>query len=188
MSDDPQGFAATLVWWSLVAALAAVATALLLAWIARTLAGLRERLASLDRLEHLERAVTRIGAERDDLDLKRLEHVLIDLRDGQRRVEDLLVAALERPLAVALPGVAADRTPAMAGVELADRVVTRLLALGYERVVLVSRQEELARFVAADGDVVVEARRDGAICKGRVQVRGGRIAEIQIQPAYSAFP
>jgi hypothetical protein len=188
MSDTPQWLDATLVWWAALAALAGVAATVLLVWIARWLGRLDGRLASLDRLEHLERAVTRIGAERDDLDLKRLEHVLIDIRDGQRRVEDLLVAALERPLALALPGVVSDRTPAMAAVELADRVVTRLLALGYERVVLVSRQEELARFLADDGDVVVEARRDGAICKGRVQVRGGRISEIQIQPAYSAVP
>lgn len=188
MADAPHWLDATLVWWALIAALAGVGAVGLLAFIARALTRLDGRLGALERLEHLEQAVKRIGAERDDLDLKRLEHVLIDIRDGQRRVEDLLVAALERPLAASLPGVVADRTPAMAGVELADRVVTRLLALGYERVVLVSRQEDLARYVGSDGDVVVEARRDGAICKGRVQVRGGRISEIQIQPAYSAFP
>jgi hypothetical protein len=71
---------------------------------------------------------------------------------------------------------------------LADRIVTRLLALGYDRITFVTPPTELALGTQGDLDVVVEARRDGAACKGRVLVRHGRIHDIQIQSAYAAFP
>ena len=53
---------------------------------------------------------------------------------------------------------------------------------------LVTPREDLARLVQGDGEVLVEARRDGASCKGRVSVRGGVLSDVQIQAAYSAFP
>jgi hypothetical protein len=38
------------------------------------------------------------------------------------------------------------------------------------------------------GDVLVEARREGALCKGRVRIRSGRIESVQLQPAFPIFP
>jgi hypothetical protein len=99
---------------------------------------------------------------------ERVQHALI----CWRRREELLPQA----------GV-----PASLGGGLADRVVSRLLALGYERITFVTPPAELDAG-RSELDIVVEARRDGAACKGRVLVRGGRIHDIQIQSAYAAFP
>jgi hypothetical protein len=73
---------------------------------------------------------------------------------------------------------------------LADRIVTRLLALGYERVQLVTPFAKIAELLegAGDGEVTVEARRDGAACKGKLLVKRGAIADVQLQSAYSTFP
>jgi hypothetical protein len=145
------------------------------------------KLARLDRLDDVARDVARIAQGGGDLDLRRLEHVLIDIRDGQKRVEDRLLAVVEAssaikggPNALALHSGGANA--------LADRVVTRLLALGYERVQIVTPSADVARMVDGDGDVLIEARRDGAPCKGRVSVRHGVLTDVQIQAAYSAFP
>ena len=71
---------------------------------------------------------------------------------------------------------------------VAERVVNRLLALGYERVELIGGAEELAGLAHTDGQVLVEARRDGVPCKGRVTIRSGRIEAVHLQPAFPAFP
>jgi hypothetical protein len=175
-----------LPWLGVIAVLLCAAGVVLLGALLTRLRAAEASLAPLATLESLKRSLDRIVEERDDLDLRRLEHVLIDIRDTQKRVEDGIVATLEarQQVALASGGPAASTSP----VELADRVVTRLLALGYERVLLVTPHDELAKFAQGDGEVVVEARRDGSICKGRVLVRDGRITELQIQPAYSAFP
>jgi hypothetical protein len=52
----------------------------------------------------------------------------------------------------------------------------------------VTPPDELARMASADGQVVVEARREGALCKGRVAIREGRIDGVHLEPAYTAFP
>jgi hypothetical protein len=182
----------SLPWLLLVIALCAAALVALGAALLARLRALERGLGALALLEDLKRAVGGLAEREDDLDLRRLEHVLIDIRDGQRRLEDALLAVSEGPRsAVEAPERGAPGAPGARGsrpVELADRVVTRLLALGYERVLLVTPHAELAALVDGDGEIVVEARRDGAICKGRVAVRGGRITEVQVQPAYSAFP
>jgi len=177
--------------------LAATTTAL---WL--ILAGLKRmerRLSHLDRLAEIEGALRKFQEEHGALDLRRLEHVLIDIRDGQKRVEDRTLAVLEAARAAEYaPGaleVSAPASGAAAGAAsataLADRIVTRLLALGYERVQLVTPLATVAEFLqsaAGDGDVSVEARRDGAACKGRILVRRGAIADVQLQSAYSTFP
>jgi hypothetical protein len=148
-------------------------------WLQRQrLCELSERLALLDKLEGVERAVSALAAARGDLDLRRLEHVLVDLRDGQRRFEDALLRAIEHPRAsggAQAPG-------------LSDAIVNRLLSLGYERVQLAAPAEQLARLETGDGDVLVEARRSGVAHKGRVLVRAGRIHAVEIQPPFAAFP
>jgi hypothetical protein len=145
------------------------------------------KLARLDRLDDLARDVARIAQGGGDLDLRRLEHVLIDIRDGQKRVEDRLIAVVES--AAATKGGSSALALHSGGANaLTDRVVTRLLALGYERVQIVTPNTDVVRMVDGDGDIVIEARRDGALCKGRVSVRRGVLTDVQIQAAYSAFP
>jgi len=153
-----------------------------------------KKLAPLDRLEEIQKAITKTQEEASALDLRRIEHALIDIRDGQKRVEDRTLAVLEAaqggpriPGALATAGAGSG---AASGGALADRIVTRLLALGYERIQLVTPLAKIAELAAGttDGEVSVEARRDGAACKGRLFVKQGAIADVQIQSAYSVFP
>jgi hypothetical protein len=182
---------------SIVLVLLALACALLggVAWLVWTLIAHARRserlLGNLTRLEELQTALGKLSFGGEQLDLRRLEHVLIDIRDNQKRLEErLLTLALQR-------GAATHDTPALvAGGDqqaagLAERVVTRLLSLGYERVQLVTTLAEIELLLgsdARDGEIIVEARRDGAACKGKVLVRGGMIRDLQIQSAYSTFP
>jgi hypothetical protein len=202
--------------WIAIAATLAVLSGTVAAWLAYVRARrIEERLGLLQSLERIDAALARFSESHAELDLRRLEHVLIDLRDGQRRVEERLLAVVEAAHSGALareshtgafaqgPGEAAG-TPGREGVPalpappgaaarstagaLAERAVTRLLALGYERIGIVTPEAELAALSDADGEILVEARRDGAPCKGRVLLRGGRIADVQMQAAYSIFP
>jgi hypothetical protein len=153
------------------------------AWLAwrqqELLAELGRRLAPLDRLTEIETCLRGLSDARGDLDLRRIEHVLVDLRDAQRRLEDALLRAIER-------GSAAGAAPAASG--LSDAITNRLLALGYERVQIAAAADELARLESTDGDVLVEARKSGVAHKGRVLVRGGRIHAVEIQPPFAVFP
>ena len=170
----------------LAAALAgAIALWILVVRLARFEAGL----AQLEHLAALRTNLERLSATHADLDLRRLEHALLDVRDTQRRTADLLLAASERAERQTL-GSSASLAPiaAPSAGALVERVVTRLLALGYERVVLVTPQAALDALLTGEGHVQVEARRDGAACKGRVLVRAGAIGDVQIQSAYSTFP
>jgi hypothetical protein len=176
--------------WLVVAAIGALLAAGAAACAAIVLQARAKEVAR--RLERLESSLVELakalGATRDEareLDLRRVEHALLDLRDLARRVEDRIVVADEsRRRAELLPQPGQLASP---GGGLADRVVSRLLALGYERITFVTPPAELDAGTG-DHDIVVEARRDGAACKGRVLVRGGRIHDIQIQSAYAAFP
>jgi hypothetical protein len=172
-----------------LAAAGAVAAWLILGRLRRTEAAF-ERLA---RLDEIATHVKALAEHEDALDVRRLEHVLIDIRDGQRRVEDRMLALVEaragQNLASDAPATnALQPVGAAAGAALTDRIVTRLLALGYERIAFVTPAAEVARICAEDGAITIEARRDGAACKGRVIVAGGRIDDLQIQSAYSTFP
>jgi hypothetical protein len=169
-----------------VALLAAVVACL---WFAlKRLARLESALGRLDKLDGIHAAFERMQEERGGLDLRRLEHVLIDIRDGQKRVEDRMLAVLERSAGGARGAGALQPVTAESGAALADRIVSRMLALGYEREQLVTPTEAIGAMVAGDGEVTVEARREGAACKGRIVVKRGAIVDVQLQSAYTAFP
>lgn len=179
---------AVLLWIASLTAVFAAAAAVA-AWLLVTRAKhIEDRLQRLERLDEIHAEVKKLSAPDQDLDVRRVEHVLIDIRDGQKRVEERMLALLERhgrednargsAPALALEGASA----------LQDRIVTRLLALGYERIVLVTPPADVQRIAAEGGAIVIEARRDGAACKGRAIIEGGRIQDIQIQSAYSTFP
>jgi hypothetical protein len=179
---------AALELWLSGAALALGLALLAGVWVAiGHLRGLRGELRALGRLESIAADLARLAGERGDLDLRRLEHVLIELRDGGRRLEDAWLTAGRAARSAELPERAPDG-PAGLG----ERVVNRLLALGYERVRLITSPEQLAALAAeprgGNGEILVEARRSGAPCKGRVLLRSGALTEVEIRPAYSVFP
>ncbi|MFO1010094.1 MAG: hypothetical protein U1F29_08540 [Planctomycetota bacterium] len=171
----------------LLALLAGGALALLLRLVQRVEA-LEKRLGAPDELAGIARGVQELARAHAELDLRRIEHVLIDLRDGQKRVEDRLLGALEAQSSRATTSSALEPVHQALQSTLPERIVTRLLALGYERIQFVTPVAEVQKLSAGDGEVAVEARRDGAPCKGRVVVRNGAIADLQLQSAYSIFP
>jgi hypothetical protein len=171
------------VLWLGVALLFSAGAAALAAWSGvRRLEHLRAELRALASLPELQRMLARALDQRDDLDLRRIEHLLIDLRDGSKRVEELLLRSEERRAR------GADTLVPQVPPALSERVVNRLVALGYERIELVTPAVELEAMTHGSGDVLVEARREGVLCKGRVRVRGGRIEAVQLQPAFPIFP
>lgn len=163
--------------------LALAGTALLWLVVVR-LRVLEARAGALDRLQDVQASLARLVQERDDLDLRRIEHLLVDLRETQERLEDALLRAVESASARAESRAVVPHAPE----NLGERVVNRLLALGYERVQVVTRPEKLTELAAGGGEVLVEARRQGVLHKGRVVIRGGRISDVELNPAYSIFP
>ena len=181
--------------WLVALGVVVLATLAVLVWRGLARLGQLERRASgLDALTEIGLRLDALAKEREDLDLRRIEHLLIDLRDGQARTEDALLRVVQVPRREEQePGVLVPQRP---GGDLAERVTNRLLAMGYERIVLIGGLESLAELVAQDseddgpeeGEVLVEARREGVLHKGRVLVRDGRLAEVELNPAYSLFP
>src|SRR5687767_6614228 len=114
--------------WLLLALLGACAVGL---WVAVARLGEIER-----RLRGPSRGEDGSGpaagkAARESVDLRRIEELLHELRDGSKRLEDAL-----------LRFVSAGRTgPQLleggaGSADLAERVIQRMLALGYERIVV----------------------------------------------------
>jgi len=185
-SELPRWLLSSLPWLGvlILAAVAACAAAL---WVlvdrARELARLGRRLEALDELRA---AVDRLTEQRDDIDLRRLEHVVVDIRDGQRRTEDAVLRAVQSGAGGGATNGALARSPG--GARLGERVVNRLLALGFERVQIVTGIDELTALEDGDGDVSVEAHRRGVLHKGRLKIESGAITATELKPAYSTFP
>ena len=119
------------------------------------------------------------------LDLTRVEGLLEDLRDVQRRLDDRLSALAERasaPPVVVAAAAAHGAIPTSA--LLVERALNRLLALGYEEVEVVTPRDA----VTPDGAIVVEARRSGAVHKGEVLLAGGAVVDVALRPSYELFP
>lgn len=178
----PEWWPAATLWLGLALLCAAAAAAAGVWAVLRRVEGLRADLGRLETLEELQRTLARWLSERDDLDLRRIEHLLIDLRDGSKRVEELLLRAQEQRAG------ASEALVPLSSLNLGERVVNRLSALGYERIELVTPHHELEAGASASCDVLVEARREGVLCKGRVRIRAGRIEAVQLQPSFAIFP
>ena len=184
---DSQDLDPTLIV-GLVIFVALVAMGGLLVYLTGRLRRQAEALAPLERLESIEGLLRQLAARREELDLRRLEHVLIDLRDGQARLEERLVRQLEAAPVADLEGAnGSAEVPRMAG--LSERVTTRLLSMGFERIEVLTPLEDLeALAFSPEGEVVVEARRGGALHKGRVLVKHGSICDVRLRSSYEAFP
>lgn len=172
--------------WAVAALLLLAFAGALAAWMAvahlRNWERLDRRLEALDELRSLLR---KLASERDDIDLRRLEHVVIDIRDAQKRTEDVLLRAVEHASA---ERAGANGRARAAETTLSERAVNRLLALGYERVHVVSSLDEVGRVAGGDGEILVEAHRQGVLHKGRVLVRAGALSDVELSAAYSIFP
>lgn len=181
--------------WMVVFALAAVIAALgaaLAAWAAwathARVSEVRGHVASLEHLGEMARDVRELVRDRSDLDLRRIEHVLVELRDTQARLEDVLLRHADATRQALVRGDAGTALSLPVGDDMGERAVNRLLALGYDRVQIITRADKLAELQGGDGEILVEARRDGVLHKGRVLVRSGRVANVELHPAYSIFP
>ena len=170
--------------WLGAALLLAVCVGVVGVWqLVRRTHDLERAARRLDALDELKSSLKRLVADREDLDLRRIEHALLEIRDGQRRVEDRLMRAVES---------SRSGTPATHGEPtasgLCERVTNRLLAEGFERIQIITPREELPTAESDDGVVLVEARRAGVLYKGRVQVQAGALMDAEMKPGYSAFP
>jgi hypothetical protein len=173
--------------WLLAALLIACALGATGIWMLVTrMKDLTSMARRFDVLDSVDAQLRKLAADRGDLDLRRIEHVLLELRDASRRLEDSLLRATQSARS---GGSGPSAVPDAA--TLSDRVINRLLAHGYEQVQLVTTLDELGLIFEAEGGVgeaLVEARRNGVLCKGRVLVRNGAVTEIEMKPAYTAFP
>jgi len=168
--------------WLIVALLGACAVAL---WVVvARLAEIERRLAGKPRPDEAADALSRSAGARENIDLRRIEQILGELRDGSRRLEDALLRAVSATRA----GGANLEVAGAASVDLGERVTNRMLALGFERVVIVTPREQFESILNSGGEVSVEARRDGAACKGKAIFRGGALVDVAMQSAYATFP
>lgn len=172
----------------LVLLVAFVAMGGLLVYLASRLRQYAEGLAALERLDGIDSLLRQMASRGDELDLRRIEHVLIDIRDGQARLEERLARQFEAQPSVSGDADDAHRDAARMA-SLSERVTTRLLSMGFERIEVLTPQEDLeALALAAEGEVVVEARRGGALHKGRVLIQQGSICDVRLRSSYEAFP
>jgi hypothetical protein len=180
----PAWWPEAILWLGVTLVFLAGAVVFALFTLHRRLEALQRELGPLATLAELQRTLQASLAGRDALDLRRIEHVLIDLRDGTKRVEEQLLRLAEQRLESASTGALV----ALAPPSVAERIQNRLYALGYERVELIAPSAEIEALAQGEGEVRVEARRAGALCKGRVRLRAGRIEAVSLEPAYPIFP
>ena len=171
-------------WVLLSIAILVAAGVITLISLAKRLREISERLEQLDGLEGLERSLSGLKEVADSVDLERLEHLVEDLRDTNRRIGRQLVDLTEG--SVAEPSAGAQERPV--GPMLAERITNRLIVLGCERIELLVGAGDLERVAAEGGEVGFEARRDGAAAKGRVQIADGRLVDVQVSTSHQMFP
>jgi len=146
-------------------------------------------LPDMGKLSELRQQVAGWAGDRETLDLRRIEHVLVDVRDGHRRVEDALLRTVELSARPATVQGAPGPTDGGDIDALIERITNRMLAMGYERVQVVTPRADLENLPAESRcEVSIEALRGGVTHKGRVMLSAGRISDIAMQPPYAMFP
>lgn len=185
-------------WSWLVAALIGASAVALWVAVAR-LNEIERRLRKLAPADPAARG-SREDAERGETDLRRVEASLVELREQARRLQEAFAMRAEAPVSgmdrstsgsAQVAGGAAASEALVTGDargDLAERASQRLHALGFERIVIVTPRAQFPTILEQGGELLVEARRDGAPCKGRVLVRGGAVADVSMQSAYVTFP
>jgi len=171
-------------WAELATALLAAVGVGLLYFLHRRGERLEKRLEELEGLGRLESSLSSLKEGMDSVDLERLEHLVEDLRDTNRRIGRQLLELTERSISEEAPP-ATDRP---VGAMLGERITNRLIVLGCERIELLVGAGDLERIAAEGGEVSFEARRDGALAKGRVEVAEGRLVDVDISTSHQMFP
>lgn len=170
--------------WLEVLALLVLGGIAVLAWLILQRLRAPSALARIEeRLGEMRADLSRLGEGRAGLDLRRVEHVLLDLREAHKRLEERLIQMVESARASS-QGPSEGPGPA----PVSERVVNRLLSMGYERIQILTPPDELAAVFEQGGEVLVEARQGGAVCKGRVRVRDGAIVDAELRSAHAMFP
>ena len=171
-------------WAELATAILAAAGVLFLFRLSNRLDGVSGRLKQLEGLERIEGSISALKEVADTVDLERLEHLVEDLRDTNRRIGRQLVDLTEG--SVTEQSTSSQERPV--GPMLAERITNRLIVLGCERIELLVGAGDLERMAAEGGEVAFEARRDGAAAKGRVQIADGRLVDVQVSTSHQMFP
>lgn len=171
-------------WPELVVAAAALAGVALLYLLYRRAVRMDERLKDLEGLARLEESLAVLKEGASGVDLERVEHLLEDLRDTNRRIGRQLIDLTEQ--SVTEPDPHEPNRPV--GPLLGERITNRLIVLGCERIELLVGAGDLERIAADGGEVGFEARRDGAMAKGRVEVSDGRLVNVDISTSHQMFP
>jgi len=171
-------------WAELATALFAAVGVWVLFLLYRRSESLDARLKELEGLGRLEASLSSLKEGMDSVDLERLEHLVEDLRDTNRRIGRQLLELTERTVAEEAPQEANRPVGAMLG----ERITNRLIVLGCERIELLVGAGDLERIAAEGGEVGFEARRDGAMAKGRVEVADGRLVNVDISTSHQMFP
>ena len=172
------------LWLDLLFVAAAIAGVSLLYLLNSRTAQLEERLKGLESLSGLETSLKELKEGQEGVDLERVEHLLEDLRDANRRTGRQLIDLVEQRASEA--AIVESGRPA--GPLLGERIMNRLLVLGCERIELLVGAGDLERIAAEGGEVGFEARRDGAMAKGRVEVADGRLVNVDISTSHQMFP
>jgi len=171
-------------WADLIAAAAAIAGVALLYLLYTRIARVDERLKDLEGLARLEETLKGLKDGATGVDLERVEHLLEDLRDANRRVGRQLIDLTEQTVSESV----SQETSRPVGPLLGERITNRLIVLGCERIELLVGSGDLERIAAEGGEVGFEARRDGALAKGRVEVADGRLVNVDISTSHQMFP
>lgn len=181
---DPESFASLLAWIAGASLVALIVVIWQLWRMNAVLAEQAERMEALQGLEEIAESLEVLAKGSDELGRRRLEHVLIDIRDGHKRFEERWLAQMEKigGASGAMPGIDPQAT------SLSERITNRLLAMGFERIEVLSPVEEVEAIGDGDGEVRVEARRGGMAHKGQVLLREGSIADVRLRDGYDAFP
>ncbi len=171
-------------WAELATALFAAVGVGLLYYLYRRSESLEDRLKDLEGLGRLESSLDSLKEGMDAVDLERLEHLVEDLRDTNRRIGRQLLELTERTVSEEPP----QETSRPVGAMLGERITNRLIVLGCERIELLVGAGDLEHIAAEGGEVGFEARRDGALAKGRVEVADGRLTNVDISTSHQMFP
>jgi len=134
---------------------------------------------ALDRAGKAQVSATRETTER-----------LNSLASALREVASTSAAvSASAPVAGASAGSGSPTGAAEVGVPATlDRVHTRLAALGYTEVEVITPRDEITDELLCSGALMVEARRSGSIHKGKIALENGAVVDVQLKPGHGMFP
>lgn len=186
------GWTWVLPWLALAGLAGLAAVLILLQRVARAVEAIGDQGRQAGaQIESLHASLARFAATREDLDLRRLEHLLVDLRDQGARTEDTLLRAVQT-VRGATDGPVAGEGPQPSAAAWIERIENRLMSLGYSQVQVCLDRDQLETLDESSQSepvaVPVEATRRDVLHKGCVRIRLGRIVDVELNPPFAMFP